>query len=444
MTGAPSPLTVFINGRKIGRLGAGTTPLAFQYDASWLAAAEAVPLSLSLPLREQAYAGPAVNAVVEALLPESPIRDRLAAHLGLDASDVLALLSAAGRDCPGAVQFFGPDEAPAPVGQLHARPLSDSEIAATIRRLPDRPLGIDLSRDFRFTLGGAQPKTALLRLGVQWFQPQRGTPTTHILKPQAAGPGAPLERSRSVENEYFCMKVLRALGLPCAEVALATFEDLPVLVVERFDRRLSGGSVIRLPQEDCGQALSVPAARKYESDGAPGLAALLRLLDGADDAGQARDVVLRRLTVNWLLGVTAGHIRNFSLFLKPGGRFSLAPIYDVRSMQPAIDTGEVDPGSIRPAMALDADQFGIGSPTMKRLRDDLADRMPAALDAVIAGLPADFPPFIAGSIALGCKRRRDRLARAMSASAASAQGTASRLTGRTAPGWRGSGGPSPG
>ena len=43
----------------------------------------------------------------------------------------------------------------------------------------------------------------------------------------------------------------------------------------------------------------------------------------------------------WLLGATDGHAKNFSIFLLPGGRFRLTPLYDVMSAQPNVDAGEI-------------------------------------------------------------------------------------------------------
>lgn len=50
---------------------------------------------------------------------------------------------------------------------------------------------------------------------------------------------------------------MRSVWCPVAESNIACFEDQRVLVSERFDRRLArdGRWWLRLPQEDCCQAL---------------------------------------------------------------------------------------------------------------------------------------------------------------------------------------------
>lgn len=41
----------------------------------------------------------------------------------------------------------------------------------------------------------------------------------------------------------------------------------------------------------------------------------------------------------WLIGATDGHAKNFSVFLTPGGRYALTPLYDVLTAQPSLDDG---------------------------------------------------------------------------------------------------------
>lgn len=105
------------------------------------------------------------------------------------------------------------------------------------------------------------------------------------------------------------------------------FGGCRTLVVERFDRRwTSDKRLLRLPQEDSCQALSVPPSRKYQSDGGPGLKDILELLKGSDAPSQDLTMFLRASIVFWLIGATDGHAKNFSIFLGPGGRFRLTPL----------------------------------------------------------------------------------------------------------------------
>lgn len=75
-----TPLDVFLNSRKIGKLVKESSgAIYFNYDADWLHWEHALPVSLSLPLREDAYSGAPVLAVFENLLPDNEqIRSRIA------------------------------------------------------------------------------------------------------------------------------------------------------------------------------------------------------------------------------------------------------------------------------------------------------------------------------------------------------------------------------
>ncbi len=115
--------------------------------------------------------------------------------------------------------------------------------------------------------------------------------------------------------------------LPAAQAEMATFGDQRVPIVERFDRRWTrDGRLIRLPQEDCCQALSVPSTGKYQSEGGPGMADILALLKGGDEPAADQETFLKAQLVFFLIGATDGHAMNFSVSLRPGGRFQLTPL----------------------------------------------------------------------------------------------------------------------
>ena len=54
----------------------------------------------------------------------------------------------------------------------------------------------------------------------------------------------------------------------------------------------------------------------------------------------------------WLLGAIDGHAKNFSIFLKQGGRFKLTPIYDVISAYPITAKRQIELRDLKMAMAL--------------------------------------------------------------------------------------------
>ena len=219
-----------------------------------------MPVSLSLPLREDRYIGAPVLAVFDNLLPDNTaIRRAVAERVGAGGTDAFSLLAALGRDCVGALQFLPEGHEPGPAGIIDGHPISDAEIADLIGNLAVSPLGLRRDDDFRISIAGAQEKTALLRHKGRWLKPIGATPTTHIIKPQIGRLPNGIDLSNSVENEYFCLKLLDALGVLSANVEMATFGGRRVLIVERFDRLVTHDKrLLRVPQEDCCQALSVP------------------------------------------------------------------------------------------------------------------------------------------------------------------------------------------
>jgi serine/threonine-protein kinase HipA len=421
------PLAVFVNGRRVGRLRKETSgSIDFQYDGSWLEWEHTFPISLSLPLREDRYVGTAVIAVFDNLLPDSnPIRRRLAERVRAEGDDAYSLLSAIGRDCVGALQFLPGDEEPEAIGKPQGEIVSDERVAAILADLVSTPLGVSAEdAEFRISIAGAQEKTALLHWKDHWCIPHGSTPTTHILKPQIGLLKSGIDLSKSVENEHFCMELARGLGLPTAKTSMVDFEHQRVLVVERFDRMWTRDNrLLRLPQEDCCQALSIPPMRKYQTDGGPGIEQVLELLKASDSPAEDQRLFMRAQLVFWLLGATDGHAKNFSLFIHPGGGFRLTPLYDVMSAQPTLDAHQIPRKKMRLAMSAgnnrhylidtvmprhfveSAEHVGVPGSVVREQLEELADLAPRAIESVTKGLPSEFPREISSSIVRGVEQR---------------------------------------
>jgi serine/threonine-protein kinase HipA len=420
------PIGVFLNGRPVGRLGREASgAIDFQYDPAWLEWEATFPVSLSLPLREDRYIGAPVIAVFDNLLPDSDaLRRRMAERVRAEGTDAYSLLAAIGRDCVGALQFLPEGDEPGTAGQVKGKPVDDQQIARILGDLSIAPLGLGEDTDFRISIAGAQEKTALLFWKEGWYKPLGTTATTHILKPQIGRLPNGLDLTSSVENEFLCLKLTAALGIPSAGVEMASFGDRRALVVERFDRRWTrDGRLLRLPQEDCCQALSVPPTLKYQSEGGPGIAAILDLLKGSDDPEEDQALFLKAVIAFWLLGATDGHAKNFSLFLSPGGRFRLAPLYDVISAQPSADAGHIPRNRMKLAMFVGdnrhyavntvmprhfiqtAARAGVGASIVERAFEDIRATAPGAIEHVGNTLPEGFPSQVANSIIGGFESR---------------------------------------
>jgi serine/threonine-protein kinase HipA len=133
------PLNVFLNSRLIGVLRREASgAISFRYDRAWLDWEFVMPVSLSLPLREQAYSGAPVIAVFDNLLPDNDaLRRTIAARTRAGGSDAYSLLAAIGHDCVGALQFLPQDVDPGPAGAVEGDLISEGEIATLIENLPN-------------------------------------------------------------------------------------------------------------------------------------------------------------------------------------------------------------------------------------------------------------------------------------------------------------------
>ena len=420
------PLNIYLNGRVVGRLRRQASgAIDFEYDRAWLAWEHAIPVSLSLPLREDRYVGDPVIAVFDNLLPDNEqIRRRLAQRVRAEGYDAYSLLSAVGRDCVGALQFLPDGDDPRPAGAVSGRPISDAEVANILGDLKHTPLGVDESEEFRISLAGAQEKTALLHWEDKWQVPHGITATTHILKPKIGKLPNGVDLSQSIENEHLCMRLTAALGLPTAQTQIRQFNGTRALVIERFDRHWArDGRLLRLPQEDCCQALAVPPPRKYEHDGGPGIRDILELLRASDEPEADQWLFLKAQIVFWLLGATDGHAKNFSVFLLPGGRFRLTPLYDVMSAQPDVDGGQIRHNRMKMAMAVGdkrhyvagsimprhffqtAASAGVAPAMVRDIFDEIANEVDRAIGAATRDLPAGFPEAVVSSIVDGMRRQ---------------------------------------
>lgn len=427
-----SRLQVALNGRRVGVLErAASGAISFAYAGEWLAdERRALPVSLSLPLREERYSGNVVSAYFDNLLPDNDaIRRMVAERVGADGTDAFSLLDKIGRDCVGALQFLPEGEELVVPGKPRGDSLSEADVAETIRDLPSAPLGIrgDGEREVRISIAGAQEKTALLwHRG--WCLPEGSTPTTHILKPQLGELPNGLDMRNSVENEHFCLTLCRELGLETATTDVLDFEDVRVLCVKRFDRfKTADGRLLRVPQEDFCQALSVPPTRKYNRDDGPGLRECLDLLSGSDDPQGDRRRFLEAQVAFWLLGAPDGHAKNFSIFLNPGGRYRLTPLYDVMSVQPNYSAGKLRRRDFKMAMAIgdnrhyvmdeilprhfrqSARATGVPESDLEAAFDRLISGFDSAFERALDAMPEGFPGNLADVIGQGAREKLRRI-----------------------------------
>ena len=422
-----APLRVLLNNRLVGRLlkepgGA----ISFRYDESWLSWSNTFPISMSLPLREDGFRGDRVVAVFENLLPDSEeLRRRVAEKVGAKGVDAYSLLFQIGRDCVGALQFLpDDDDAVYETSGIKGELIDDEGIEQLLKTLARAPLGLGEDKEFRISVAGAQEKTALLYHKGKWRKPHGATPTTHILKTRIGTLQNGIDLSNSVENEYYCLKLISAFGLPTAAAEIRVFGKTTALVIERFDRKWTDeGRLLRLPQEDFCQALSVPPGLKYQSLGGPGIIEGLNLLKGSDTPTEDQKSFLKAQVLFWLIGATDGHAKNFSIYLGRGGRFRLTPVYDVLTAQPSLVTRQIERKQMKLAMfvgdsrhyRLDeikgrhfvqtTERAGLPGSLAKDVLEEVAKAADAAITSVETQLPRDFPEYIHSAVKAGLADR---------------------------------------
>jgi serine/threonine-protein kinase HipA len=439
-------LGLWMNGAFVGTWSlAPNAPDTLQYDSTWTQSEQGRALSLSLPFTpgNSPHRGDKVRAYFENLLPDSKdIRDRLARRFNTGSTSAFELLAEIGRDCVGALEIL-PDGATSPgTSPLQSEPLSDAQVAQVLRGTTTSNAmgwGAD-DDDFRISIAGAQEKTALLLRDGLWALPRGNTPTTHIFKlPLGLIGGMKLDMRDSVENEWLCSLILQEFGISVADCRPMQFEDVKVLVVRRFDRAWwthpSGDSrLIRLPQEDMCQATGVPPEAKYEADGGPGMDQILDVLDGSMTREQDRRDFFKAQLLFWMLCATDGHAKNFSLFLRPGGRYQLTPLYDVLSAYPVLGEGpgKMSPFKAKMAMAVRSKnahwkmqdilrrhwvalgaRHGVldeGGRWVEHLIDAIAARTPEVIAIVRSQLPTGFPAPLAEAVFDGMQAAAKRLA----------------------------------
>ena len=307
--------------------------LTFHYDDRWRSLDAAYPLSFSMPLVIAEHEHARIEPWLWGLLPDNEfILARWGRRFHVSPGNAFALLGAVGEDCAGAVQFVRPDRVDDVLqgDDQQVEWLTEADVAERLRALRRDQAAWRMVRDTgQFSLAGAQPKTAFLFDGQRWGVPHGRVPTTHILKPPIDG------LDGHAENEHLSLELARALGLPAATSEVRKFDDEVAIVVERYDRARLAGSIQRLHQEDLCQVLGLPPTRKYQNEGGPGCAELSEAIR-RHSVEPVNDVwtFARAIMLNWIIGGTDAHAKNFSMLISAKGQARLAPLYDVASTLP--------------------------------------------------------------------------------------------------------------
>lgn len=418
-------LNILMNGRHIGSLKkTADNKLHFAYAVSWLETPGARPISLSLPLLNKPFKTSNVHSFFSNLLPDNPkIKSRIQTKFKTKSNHTFDLLTAIGKECTGALQII-PNRIPVFKKHIRFEALDDVSIATRLRDIQNYPLGMAPSLDtFRLTLPGSQEKAAFLYHNDTWARPRDKTPTSHILKLTRAIPN-------QLENEWLCLKITEAFGLPVAKSHLLHFEDIQTLAIKRFDRKYATDKswFMRLPQEDICQALGIPSSLKYTQDGGPGIKNIMRFLLGSSNPIHDRDVFYCSQILFWLLAATDGHAKNFSVFIQPEGKYHLTPLYDISSSYPLMAKKLISVEDIKMAMPLHskptealwhqlerrhfletAKSIHYSVERAEAILDDMLARVDLVIEQVSINLPLNFPKGISEPIFDGMQFVKNKL-----------------------------------
>ena len=324
MPAPPSPrrLDVWLDARKVGELREQGNLWAFRYEPEW----QASGFDLSPGLRRidgEIVDGASLRPVqwfFDNLLPEEGARRLLARDANLDPADAFGLLQHYGPESAGALTLLAPGQA---LPEPRLDPLPDEVLSARIRALPRQPLSEGSPK--RMSLAGAQHKLAVVLHQDRLWEPVGRAASTHILKPDHERVE---EYPHSAANEWFCMRLASACGLPVPAVELRHVPE-PLYLVRRFDREGEGPEARRLYALDACQVLSLDAVFKYREATAERLVELVSL---CRRPAATRLALLRWQIFNLLIGNGDAHLKNLSFLPALGADgMELAPHYDLLS-----------------------------------------------------------------------------------------------------------------
>lgn len=307
----------------------------FKYTQDYLAADNARPISISLPLQKEAFTEQQTKNFFEGLLPEGFTRRAVAQWLRVDESDYVAILKGLGSECLGAIQIIDANYN----GTSRYEQLTLAEVQALANEGAVKSAAI--MTETHLSLAGASGKVGLYydEPTARWFLPKGLAPSTHIVKQSH------VRLKNIVANEQLALMTAKKLGIKVAEsfiVNLGAGEDENVLLAsKRYDRSFVTASKVvdnlpcplRLHQEDFAQALGIAAIDKYERKGDNYLLKIFELLRKySANPLEDRLELWNRLIFNFLIGNTDGHIKNFALLYSSDlQNIRLASAYDLVS-----------------------------------------------------------------------------------------------------------------
>jgi serine/threonine-protein kinase HipA len=303
---------------------------SFVYDTAALESGEhGLEISLTMPLRPEAYVKTPMLPVFQTFLPEGFLKDRIVERFSkVMRVDDMALLACTGADA---------------IGRLRLTRSATPEAGTTDSESMSELLGDQGSRDLfeylsdkyliRSGIAGVQPKV-MVSAADEAAAPSASAAPTKV----SVGKRAMLRARKLIvkvggedypglaENEYHCLTLARILELPRPDFWLSA--DRKRLVIERFDfdaerRRYLGF-------EDMVSLLGVTNADKYEGSHEVVARAIL---NNATPAllGDSLQRYFASLVLSVVLRNGDAHLKNYGLLYTDPGTDDcrLSPLYDI-------------------------------------------------------------------------------------------------------------------
>jgi serine/threonine-protein kinase HipA len=256
------------------------------------------------------------------LLPEGPLRRHLAQIRNCQLDDHFEILAGCGTDLPGAIYVYPAAMNGDTVSNIVTQNHETVEMSVTAEPMAEAT-----------SLSGVQPKWSLVETGGRYVSRTKNLEGMHIIAklPTVDFPLLP-------EVEELSLRLAAAAGVATCEAALAPMaaisDELPYpqldakqfLAVRRFDR---AGGAAHVHCEDFAQILGIEPEDKYDDPRAT-YANMARVMLEIPSMGEAAVLeLIRRITVNELLGNYDAHVKNFGVVYLDGRTPTMSPAYDV-------------------------------------------------------------------------------------------------------------------
>jgi serine/threonine-protein kinase HipA len=326
-------LSAYLYGQEAGRFTEEGGRVTFRYRDEWLTAIEekrAHPLSVSLPAHGN-FSTDASASFIAGLLPDSvKHREILAVELGIDDDPTdFNFLTKLGREVAGALTVIPSTEPVDTRNKAFIDWLQEDALTQYIAALPRRPLLVDQEEGILLSLAGVNDKAAVVATKNKIGLPKHGMPSTHIIKTDIPS------LKDSIRVEHFCLRLAEACGQDVPKSEIKVVSDQMFMLMRRYDRRTiaeaTGPRLYRLHQEDFCQAMGIRPGKKYERHGGPSWKDCFALMSVTIDPVRARETLLDRAILQYLIGNPDAHGKNYSLLYSRTGEIKLAPFYDLNN-----------------------------------------------------------------------------------------------------------------